>query len=186
MTIDTTIDTTIDITLDRLKSEYAELLSPLDMPAMSLREMEAYETKRSMLHNRIRVIQESTRTLAEVAPELESLTTWHGHLVNLRQKLCDKLEVCPPRDPQLSGLRLSVLQIDRGLDFRNQAFPARLPLDDLMAEVGISTTGTLAETCGAYWRGSLPGVEQRLRELQSRLDDAQVRLDAALKDEQPS
>ena len=175
------------MTLKQLQSEFDARLKPQDYPlSMTIAQVNAYEEAGRVLSARLNAARNAAHTLADIGPQLAALKAWHGRLLDWRQRLCDEIEVCPPRDPRQHSLRLSILQIDRGLDFRNQAFPARLPLDDLMAEVGISTTGTLAETCGAYWRGSLPGVEQRLRELQSRLDDAQVRLDAALKDEHPS
>jgi len=175
------------MTLKQLQSEFDARLKPQDYPlSMTIAQANAYEEESRVLWARLTAARSAASTLADVEPRLATLETWQAHLIDWRQKLCDKLEVCPPRDPQLSGLRLSVLQIDRGLDFRNEAFPARLPLDDLMAESGISTTGTLAETCAAHWRGSLPAVGQRLRELQSLRDDAQVRLDRALNDEQPS
>ena len=175
------------MTLKQLQSEFDARLKPQDYPlSMTIAQANAYEEESRVLWARLTAARSAASTLADVEPRLATLETWQAHLIDWRQKLCDQIEVCPPRDPRQHSLRLSILQIDRGLDFRNQAFPARLPLDDLMAESGISTTGTLAETCGQHWLGSLPAVDHRLRELQSRHDDAQVRLDRALQDEQSS
>jgi len=84
--------------------------------------------------------------------EIANLTTWRDRLVAWRKTLCDQLLDCPPRSPQIALLKLSIIRIDRDLDFT-----VHMPLDDLMA----------AE--GATWLGCLPDVEQRLKALRDQV-----------------
>ena len=168
------------MTLDQLQLELAALPDPLDIPP---RRSEEYETRRSVLRARIETIRRASATLADVGPEIATLTGWHDFLDASRETLCAQLLALASGDQRQHGVKLSIMQIDRGLDFRNEGYPASLPLDDLLSAAGYaSSRGTLARTCGEAWRGSLPEVEHRLAELQARRDDAQRRLDAALRD----
>jgi hypothetical protein len=175
------------MSLEQLEQDLAGMLSPLDIPrSWSFRELNEYETRRAVLTVRIRTIRSCTTTLAEVDPQLRTLTTWRDHLTTWRKTLLDRLEALPPArtGPELGAqqnLKRSILQIDRGLDFRNGAFPVNLPLDDLMRADGLeSPRGTLVSTCGEAWRGSMPLVEQRLAQLQQQHNDAQQQLDDAM------
>ena len=114
-------------------------------------------------------------------------TRWHAFLVSARKTIGDELlATYGPRDPRVMGLKLSLMQIDRGLDFWGECMPARMRLDDLMAEAGYQPDGrTLAQSCGACWKGSLHETERRLRDLDARRAAAQAQMDRALRDEAP-
>jgi hypothetical protein len=115
-----------------------------------------------------------------VDPQIAALTKWLGRLVSWRKTLWDRLLVCPPQ--MQNALTLSIARIDRDLDFMGECLPAHLPLDDLLAEAGYVPSSPMARANGEAWLGCLPYVEDRLKELQARHDDAQGRLDAALRD----
>jgi hypothetical protein len=155
-----------------------------DLAALPVEQAIDPRLKRHILDARITAARNETSTLAELDALIVDTTTWRDHLVEWRKTFCDELLALPKGDLRAQGLKLSIIQIDRGLDFWNEAFPARIPLDDLMAAAGYQPDGkTLAMSCGACWRGSPPVVEKRLRDLQKRRDDAQARLDAALRDD---
>mgnify|MGYP001591526214 CR=1 FL=1 len=178
------------MTLDQLQAELAALLDPLDIPRSWItRQLNDYEERRRILSARIAAYRAATSTLAEVDPQIAPLKKWHGHQVAWRKTLCDRLLALPARlrDPvQLAlqqSLRLSIIRIDRGLDFMNDMLPANLPLDDLMREAGYVPRDPVARAHGEAWFGCLPDVERRLRDLQKRRDAAQADLDDALRDE---
>jgi hypothetical protein len=140
--------------------------------------------KRQTLERRITGGRDAESTLAELDALIVDTTTWKRHVVEWRQQHCEKLLALPKGDSRAHGYKMGLVQIDHGFDFWNEAFPARIPLDDMMAAAGYQPDGkTLAMSCGACWRGSLPVVEKRLRDLQKRRDDAQAGLDAALRDD---
>jgi len=165
------------MTLEQLEQELAALPDPLDIPP---RQVEQYETRRSMLRARAQTIRVATGTLADVEPRLLELEKWHGHLVSWRKTLCNQLLACLPH--QQYALKLSILRIDRGLDLMGEGFPSNLPLDDLMRDAGYVPSSPVARANGEAWLGSMPRVEERLKELRRQRDDAQARLDAALRD----
>lgn len=83
--------------------------------------------------------------------EVDELVAWRDQLVRWRKTLCDRMLAVGPRDSAIQGLRLSVMRIDRNLDFRYPVeYWLTTPLGELMA--------------GCSWRGCLPDVERRIRE----------------------
>jgi hypothetical protein len=165
------------MTLGQIEQEIAAMPDPLDVPP---RQLDQYQTRRAMLQARAQTIRLAESTLADVNPEIAKLTKWHEHLMTWRTTLCDRLMACPPH--KQSGLKLSLLRVDRGLDLMSDLLPANLPLDDLMREAGYVPKDPAARARGDAWLGSLPYVEHRLSELVTRRDDTQARLDAALHD----
>jgi len=165
------------MTKEQIDQELAALPDPLDIPP---RQLDQYETRRSMLRARAETIRRAESTLTDVDPQIAALTKWLGHLVSWRKTLCDRLLVCPPQ--KQNALKLSVMRIDRDLDLMGEMLPGRLPLDELMAEAGYVPSSPVARANGQAWFGCMPYVEERLKELQARHDDAQGRLDSALRD----
>jgi hypothetical protein len=166
--------------LEQLNQQLAALPDPLDVPP---RQYIDVETKRSRLLAQIQTIGMAQATLADVDPKVAELEKWRDHLVSWRKALCDELLACPRTEAgRLRCLELSVIRIDRGLDFMNEAYPARLPVDDLMAAAGYVPHDAVARAHGDAWLGPMPSVEQRLRELHARQADARTRLHAALGD----
>jgi hypothetical protein len=162
-------------TIEQLCAERASMPDPLDVPP---RQLADYEAKADTLDARILTIQIAQSILAEVDPLLATYTKWRDHLVSWRKTLCDELLACPAIKQR--GLELSIQRIDWGLDFVNEMLPANLPLDDLMREAGYVPRDAVARANGEAWLGSMPAVEERLKALQARHDDARERLDAAL------
>jgi hypothetical protein len=168
-------------TLESMRRDLDALMPSDDLPgSWSTREREAYETRRRVLQARIGQSQNARQTLAEVDAELKPLVEWHDLLNCWRADLCTQLLACERLDPRAHAIKLSVLQIDRGLSFASAALPATLPLDTLMHRDGVGVGVTLSQSCGSYWRGSLPQVLARLKSLQQRRAEAQSQLDDAL------
>jgi hypothetical protein len=122
--------------------------------------------------------------LAEIEPELAAFEKWHGHLIEWRQILSDRL--LTGAVTAMQGLTLSIKRIDRDLDFMNEAFPANMPLDDLMREAGYVPRDSVARAAGDAWLGSIPRAELRLAELRQQRDQAQRQLDQALGQDEPT
>jgi hypothetical protein len=117
-------------------------------------------------------------TLKSVEPKIVTLTTWHDHLVAWRAELSERLSTCDASTKH--AIELSIRRIDYGLDFMNQAYPANLPLDDLMRDAGHIPCDAFARASGDQWFGTLPVVTQRLQELIAKRDEAQRMLDHVL------
>jgi hypothetical protein len=153
------------------------------LPAPPPFDYHAAETRRK-LEARIVTARAARDTLTEVGPRLAEYEKWHAHLIDWREKLCNQLlEHAGPRDTQRNLFTLSIRRIDRGLDLMNECYPVRLPLDDLMKESGYAPTDLIDRANGGAWLGSLPYVEQRLRDLQKQRDQEQARLNDALRDD---
>lgn len=135
---------------------------------------------REQLRNAIGLLQRGTRTLEETEPAIDNLEKWLGDLNTMRDRLCDELKACPPQSPKMLGLTLSIRQIDSGLRFHSEGYPASLPIDDLLKAAGYDMGGTLTMTCAARWPGSLADTERRLKALRKRHDDAQSALGSGL------
>lgn len=166
-------------TLEQLIAERAAMPDPFDL---SPRQYPDFEAKRSALDGRINTSRHSATTLAEVDPLIAMYTKWRDHLVAWRKTLSEQLATCPPIKQQ--SLKLSIQRIDWGLDLMGQALPASLPLDVLMAEAGYVPRDQVARANGDAWLGTLPEVEERLKRLQQRHDDATARLNDALLDDE--
>src|SRR5512139_3243337 len=99
------------MTLKQLEAQLAEMPDRLDVP---LRQLDDYDAKRSALQARIRTRRSTEATLAELNPQIATLTKWRDHLVSWRKTLCDQLLTCPSQ--ARVGYELSITRIDRGLD----------------------------------------------------------------------
>jgi hypothetical protein len=167
------------------------LLDPGDVP-QTYNAMAEFARRQSWLLGQIRTVRASQRTLAEVQPEIATLTEWRDKLTLVRQHLCDELfEVpSPARLAQdraaLRTLTLSIQTIDRGLRIVEGTGYAleTLRLGAMMREMGYEEAPpTEGRAIGTLpWLGALPDVERRLEELEQRRADAQTRLDRALSD----
>jgi hypothetical protein len=194
---------TVETTLIALENELAALGDPGDV-SLTYNAQAEFARRQSSLTGRISTIRMAQRTLAEVEPQLAADIEWLAMLNTWRATLNDELDALPPvitrttlgdgaemvscrsalQEAQARGLSYGLLIIERGLRV-------------------LSETGTMLETCrlgelmrasgfthsepappgevGARlpWRGSVPLVERRIRELQQRRDDARARLDNA-------
>ncbi len=177
--------TTTAITAAEAIAEWERQLAALgemgDVPN-TYNNMAEYARKQSALMGKIRTASTSLSTLAEVEPKISDLTKWRDHEIDWRQTCLAKLETLDPKDPKRYGWELSLRRIEFGLDFMNEALPARLPLDDLMAASGFVPADPVARAQGDAWYGSLPEVEHRLRDLEARAADARLRLRFVLAD----
>lgn len=135
---------------------------------------------RSFLSGRLRILENGSATLVALMPRIECDTTWRDHLTEWRQTCLSTLATLDARDPQRYGWELSIQRIERGLELMTEALPARLPLDDLMAAAGYVPESAVSRAAGDSWYGTLPEVERRLRELITKRDDAQDRIDRVL------
>jgi hypothetical protein len=173
-------------TLEEVETELASMLDPLDIPGnWTPRERDAYETKRAVLDARIRTVRMSKDILAQVEPRIAFDTKWRDHLREWLAILGERLLALGDARTDIDrarviALKLSIMRIHRGLNF-NEMLPGHLPLDDLLHEAGFVPRDAVARANGDAWYGTLPVVEQRLAELTARRDDAQTRLDAALR-----
>jgi len=175
------------VTLEQLEKNLASLPDETvaeRAKAALLLEIAAGAQKRQTLRRRIAAIRAAKSELAEVDSQLDKLKKWRDFLVASRQTLCDEVIALRPQDERRYGLALSIMQIDRGLNFHGEGQPQNLRLDDLMKAAGYaSPRGTLAETCGDDWLGSMRFVDQQIKELNRRHDVAQERLAEALRDD---
>jgi hypothetical protein len=163
----------------RLEAELSALGSAEDVLLTYAAQAE-YARVQSWLMGRLRTIRTSTATLTEVEPQIAALEKWRADEIDRREPCLSKLATLDPKDPKRYGWELSLRRIDRGLDLQNEMYPARLPLDDLMAAAGYVPADPVARAAGDAWYGSLPQVEHRLRELTAKRDDAQDRIDRVL------
>lgn len=160
--------------------------------ALLLLEAAAASQKRQTLLGRIAAVRAATSTLAELAPQIAQFTKWYDDQGAWRKRLCDELLALPKArtGPELGtqqNLKLSIIVLDRGdgaVDGTGYA-KETLRLGTLMRESGyVPAPPVDGQAVGRLpWLGSMPYVEQRLRDLQQRHDDAQARLDAALRDD---
>ena len=170
------------MTLEQLQTELDALLDPMDVPGTP-RERETYESTRRDLAARIRTVRSAQETLTEVTPLIAEFTKWQADLTGWRKALADELLALHHNDVRQHTLRISIQMIDRGrrvaegsgYDVENSR------LGQLMVESGYvaspSVDGAIPQL---PWAGSLPVIEQRLRELTRRRDEAQRQLDAIL------
>jgi hypothetical protein len=198
----TTIATTT--TLEALEQELASLGSPGDVP-LTYNAQAEYARKQSALRGRIRTIQVSQRTMQEVEPQLVDLTAWQRHLLGWREEICgarpelpdllrerqepnrimgciDRVDV--PPDATYSQV-LSLRVVESGLSALDGSgyMLETLPLGDCMRASGYSETVPPPPGEAGMrlpWFGSLREVETRLKELQTRRDDAATRLERAV------
>jgi hypothetical protein len=175
-------------TLDQIVRQLAALPDEQDIPlSWTRRQLDDLRQKRCVLDARLTTARRATSTLAEVGPQIATLTKWRDHLAAWRATLCDRLVALAPAHTapefgQRQTLELSITRIDQGLDLGpsgNCAY-GHLPLDDLMRDAGYVPRDLVARAQGEAWLGCMPDVERRIAELQKRHDDAQARLTEAL------
>jgi hypothetical protein len=175
-------------TLEQIVRQLAALPDEQDVPlSWTRRQLDDLRQKRGVLEGRLATARKAVSTLAEVAPQIASLTKWRDLLVAWRKTLNDELLALPPArtGPALGRrqtLELSIARIDQDLDLgpSGNCVYANLPLDDLMREAGYAARDLLARARGENWLCCMPDAERRIAELQQRRDDAQQRLTEAL------
>jgi hypothetical protein len=175
---------TIATTLAQLTRDLAALGDPGDV-LLTYNAQARFAREQSWLQGRISTLRASVRTLAEVEPQIATLTTWRDHLIEWRRILSEELAAlpvsnAPPLFARYQALTWSLQRIDRGLDFMNELLPANLPLDDLMRASGYIPRDLVARAHGECWLGTLPQTEHRLTALIARRDDAQTRLEQVI------
>ena len=169
-------------TLEQLQAELAAL------PKQS-RKAEIQEA-------RITATKNAASTVAQMDPLTMKFATFRDHQVGWRETLGTELFACPSYARtgselgRLQNLKLSIMTIDRGLGVLDDTGYAleTLRLGQLMRESGyVEAPPTDGRAIGRLpWLGSLPAVEQRLKDLQQRRDEAQETLDRLLQDEHVS
>jgi hypothetical protein len=170
--------TDLDVTavVARLEQEVRDLGDPHTLT--SYRAQEEHAAQESALKGRLRTIRIAVKTITELDPQIEALSTWRDYLITWRAQFVDQLKTATPR--QINGLQLSIRRIDVGLDLMRELFPARLPLDDRMAECGYTPQDAAARACGDAWIGTLSYTEARLKDLCAQRDEERDRLARAL------
>jgi hypothetical protein len=118
-----------------------------------------------------RAVRDATSTLAELDPEIATKTACRNALASARQRMCAEL-MAQPSHYEMVSLRLSIATCDRGLG----------AIEGTGCALEALRLGVLLREAGASWQGSIPVVERQIKELQARRDDAQGRLDAALRE----
>ncbi len=178
---------TPDAVLERLERDLAALPDEEGIQ----RQLAELRTTRENLSARVRVIQQATTTLAQLAPKIDAEQRWLDDLTAWRKALCDELLDMPRRirDARELGrrqnLEASIVMVDRGSMSGSQWELENLRLGSLMRESGyIEAAKVDNQRFGALpWRGSLPDTERRLADLQRQRDDWQRVLDDALLDD---
>ena len=181
------------MTLEDMQSELASLLDPLDYPGdWTQRQRDTYETRRSWLRAKIQDASAAQAVLASVVPQMAALEEWRAFLVPTRATLCaEVMALGKPSSSREFGQRqnllLSIQVIDRGVRvIEDSGYSlATLRLGALMRAAGFPQSAPVGnQMVGdmSFYYGSLPVVEERIKELTKLRDDAQYRLDAALRD----
>jgi hypothetical protein len=183
-------DTTVDAVAQREQLE-AKLAALTGEATVQQAALDANQHARAHLEARIENIRFAAHALANVAPRIAAETKWLAELTDWRKTICDELLACPPRPRtdldrgKVQNLTLSIQVIDRGLGVVADSGWSlnTLRLGQLMRGAGYVEGPRIAnQVSGALpWFGSLPEVEHRLKGLQAQRDDAQRRLDAALR-----
>jgi hypothetical protein len=187
----TTVTPTPDIKLAEWERQLAALPDSADVPATYNAQAE-HARRHSWLTGHIQTVRESQRVLAEVEPQIATLAKWQADLESCRQACADEYLALPSpiRTSEDRGrecnLRLSIQVCDRALGVAEGSGFAleTLRLGHLLREKGyVDAPPTEGRAIGTLpWFGALPEVDRRVRDLHARRDDAQTRLDAALRD----
>jgi hypothetical protein len=182
-----TITPTGDAIIAELQRELDARKDPSDMQA----KVNAYITHTDSIAQRLQTIRSATAALANVAPRIAAEIEWRDHLIEWRRTLCDELLAFPPRirdDRDLGkqqNVKQSITAIDRGgLSYGGSYGLCSLRLGALMRAAGYVESPKIEnQVCGRLpWFGSMPEVERRLKALEQQRDDAQARLDEALRE----
>lgn len=175
------------MTLEQLEQDLAAL--PSD--EVYQRQLDDLRQKREILSARIQTVRSATATMATLDQEIATHTNWFEQLTAWRKTLCDELLALPSpirtdRDQgKKRNLELSIQTIDSGLPADTGWELETLRLGHLMSEAGYVEGPRIANQVKGPlpWYGSLPTVEDRLKGLTKRRDDARARLDEALLDD---
>jgi hypothetical protein len=177
------------MTIESLQADLAALPSLLDVSGARAQE-EIHTTKR-VLAARIQEARNAANHLAALDVELAPRIKWREHLREWRPIFVAELQACPAtadtREAEYRrlGLEISIRAIDRSFPFATECYPPNLPLFELMKAAGYVAPQTEPWNLWRAGYGSLPTVAQRITELQKLRDEAQARLDAALRDPVP-
>jgi hypothetical protein len=177
------------------QAELNEMLDPLDIPgSWTPRERERYATKRAVLQARIWTIDNSNRTLAEVATKIDADVRSLVDVESCRQMLCDELLALPAlgrysttkEQGTRRNLELSIAICDRGRRAADDSGWAleTLKIGDLLRALKyVAAPPTEGRAFGLLaWPGSIGEIQRRLKELEAKRADAQARLDAVLEE----
>lgn len=176
------MDTTaITTTLTALRKEHSEMLSPLDVPlSWTGRQLDAYETRRSLLANRISTLGASAGILSRVEPQLDALKVYRDVLVACKATIeTELLAVQQARTEEELGrktnLEMSLQALDgtgylrKHIDHTDYGWTfEQTKLARLLSEHGTSYQGTLKATL------------ESITSLQAEYDDNMHRLNDAL------
>lgn len=146
----------------------------------------AYTAQIDDLSQRFSAIQVASTTLAGLHP-FGPLLDWRDHLPVWRENFVTRLLAMAPDDRDRAtldlqqGLRLSILNIDRGCGYWPNGAPMiGIPLAEAIVAAGYEPP---TNRPGVAWFGSLPEVEQRIQQLTKERDEAQAALDNAMLDD---
>lgn len=181
-------NTKTDLALADIERQLAALPSEENLE----RQLAQLRQQRETLSTRMKTIRSVTSALAHLEPELATEIKWRDHLVGWRQTLCDELLAFPSRirDDREWGrkqsVQLSIMAIDQGRFSDEGGWSLEtLRLGHLMREAGYVEGPKIEnQTHGRLpWFGSVPEVERRIADLQTRLASAEAALDEALMDD---
>ena len=196
----------VESVLESLKRQLAALPNQEDVP-LTYKAQAEHAAKQSSLTGRIRTIQSATAALAECNPTITFLTEWRSQLLEWREALTaaqpealspealaerkvanrivgfiDRVDV-PKGATYSQVLSIKVIEIGPVVLQDTGVMLETLPLGRMMRESGYteSVTPPPGEVgMRLPWYGSLREVDARLKELQVRKRDAEVRLERAI------
>jgi hypothetical protein len=169
-------------------AELAAMLDPLDIPGdWTPRQRDAYEARRVTLRGSIAGAEHAKARLAELDPQISAATKWRDDLNAWRERLSAQLLALPPtRDRALiehaQGLTVSIRAIDHGCTYWPNGAPGLG--GSLVAMIQDAGYTPAPGAAGVAWHGSLTGVEERLKVLTRKRDEAQAALADALLDDE--
>jgi hypothetical protein len=176
----------------QLAKQRAERLDPLDYPRVwTMRQVRAYEVETAQVDQQIASLDHAVARLAAI--DVEPNQRWRDFLTEARQTLCDELFTIksPIRDRELKrqsdDLTFSIRLIDFGLAKASKAMPivtlAPTRIGQLMSAAGYAVA--VPDLHGpSGWRGSVPEVEARIKQLTEQRAEALRALADALMDDE--
>ena len=183
----TTTDARIVTRLAELTKQRAERKDELDLPlAMTRRQANEYVAETAALDAKIHAIHTAVATLATL--DIATDTKWRDFLITARATLIAELGTLPSplrersAQDKAADLSWSVKLIDFGLGIAKLGIVslASTRIGQLMAAAGYAVEGASLRGPNG-WRGSLPEVEQRVKDLARQRASAAAALDAALR-----
>jgi hypothetical protein len=165
------------MTLEEINTRIDALPAIADVP-MTPRAQEEDAALRSDLINRRNQINRSTKILEEYKPLVAEDEIYLEELTAVRKAIVEEAMAIPKRisEPRLQGklmnLQISVRCLDEGMRH----------VDGTGWSFETLRLGALMKDRGLEWRGAHNVVRERMQNNTRRCEDAQQRLDAAMKD----